>query len=303
MLMSVTYPDILGTNAPKANAADLRTKGWEVSVTWHDKIGKDWQYGMNIALSDNISEITKYDNPTGSINEYYVGQKIGEIWGFETDGIYQSATEVTSGPDQSAIGSNWQAGDMRYKDLNGDTKITMGNLTLEDLGDYKIIGNNSPRYAFGINPDITYKNWTLNIFFQGLFRDYLPDCNDTWSMFYPFLTGAIDKYVTTETWGEDNRDAYFTAPNIATGDKKNIQPQSRYVQNAAYIRLKNLSLNYNLPSVWINKIGLSKAQIYFSGMNLWEYSKIHKPLDPEVTTMYQEYYKQRIYCLGVKVSF
>ncbi|OFX99770.1 MAG: SusC/RagA family TonB-linked outer membrane protein [Bacteroidetes bacterium GWF2_42_66] len=303
MLMNVEYPDILGTDAPRENAADLQTKGWELSVTWHDKIGQDWQYRLNLALADNTSEITKYENPTGALSEYYVGQKIGDIWGYVTQGIFQTDEEVASAADQSQLGSGWLPGDIHYADLNDDEKITAGSNTLADPGDRKIIGNSTARYSFGINPELKYKNWSLNIFFQGLFRDYLPG-NGSWNTFYPFNIEAAEKYFLTETWNEDNRDAYFAAPHLASHDKKNVQPQSRYVQNAAYIRLKNLTLNYNLPQMWINKVGLNKAQIYFSGMNLCEYTKMHKPLDPESTyTVAQEYFLQRIFTLGVKVTF
>ena len=302
MLMEIEYPDVLGTDAPKQNAADLRTKGWELSVSWNDAIGNDLKYGMTFSLSDNQSEITKYDNPTGALSEYYVGKKIGEIWGYVTDGIFQSDEEVENSPDQSRLGSNWQAGDIKYKDLNNDEIISAGNATLTDPGDKKIIGNTTARYSFGINPSLSYKNWSLNIFFQGLFRDYLPSNND-YNAFYPFNAEYIDKYFLTETWSVDNPNAYFAAPHISIDNKKNIQPQSRYIQNAAYIRLKNLTLNYNLPDKLIRRIGMDRAQIYFSGMNLWEYTKMHKPLDPEnVSTVTQEYYFQRIYTLGVKVT-
>ncbi len=302
MLMQVEYPDILGTSAPRENAADLRTKGWESSVTWQDKIGRDWKYAITLALSDNQSEITKYENPSGALSEYYVGKKIGEIWGYVTEGIFQTDEEATSAPNQSQLGSNWRAGDIHYADLNGDKKVTAGSNTLSDPGDRKVIGNSTPRYSFGINPDVKYRNWSLNLFFQGLFRDFLPS-SDGWNGFFPYNSQYIDKYFLTESWSEDNRDAYFSAPALSYNDPKNIQPQSRYVQNAAYIRLKNLSLSYNLPHEWSGKIGLTKAQVYFAGMNLWEYTKMHKPLDPEASTVKQQYYLQRIFTLGVKVTF
>jgi len=312
MLTNVTLPDILGTSAPDANAADLRTSGWELSLTWHDKIGQDWRYGINLALADNQAEVTKYDNPTGSLNEFYEGQKIGEIWGYVTEGIFQEDSEVAAHADQARLGANWRAGDIKYKDLNGDGAITSGSNTLDNPGDRQIIGNWSPRYQFGINPDISYKNWTLNVFFQGLFRDYLPE-NGNWKAFYPYNAGHMENYYITESWTEDNRDAYFAAATIGTNTKKNVHPQSRYVQNAAYVRLKNLTLNYNLPTELVSKIGLSSASVYFAGQNLWEYTKLHKPLDPEIeynnntglerNDLTQEYYFQRTFSLGVKVSF
>ena len=303
MLMRMDYPDYLGTTAPYQNAADLRTKGWELSLNWNDRIGSDWLYSLTLALSDNQTEITKYDNPSGSLEEYYVGQQIGEIWGFVTEGIFQTEEEVASHVDQSQLGSNWGPGDIQYADLDNDGEITWGSMTLDDPGDRTIIGNKTPRYSFGINPDVTYKNWSLNIFFQGLFRDYLPS-NAGWNAFYPFSSFYVDKYYLSETWSETNRDAYFGRPYEGWRNRKNIQPQSRYVQNAAYIRLKNLTLNYSLPLQVISKAGLSSVQIYFAGMNLWEYTKMHKPLDPEsVYTTTQEYYQQRIYTLGFRLTF
>jgi TonB-linked SusC/RagA family outer membrane protein len=312
MLTNVEYPDLLGTSAPDANAADLRTQGWELSATWRDNIGNNWRYGINLALADNESKITKYDNPTGSLNEFYEGQILGEIWGYVTEGIFQEDSEVAAHADQANLGANWRAGDIKYKDLNGDGKINPGSNTLENPGDRQIIGYSNPHFSFGINPDVSYKNWTLNIFFQGLFRDYLPE-NGNWKAFYPYNAGHMEKYYITESWTEDNRDAYFAAATVGTNTKKNIHPQSRYVQNAAYIRLKNLSLNYNLPTELVSKIGLSSASVYFAGQNLWEYTKLHKPLDPEIeynnntglerNDLTQEYYFQRTFSLGVKVSF
>jgi hypothetical protein len=292
--------------------ADLRTNGWELSVTWRDRINDDLQYGINLALSDNKAKITKYDNPTGSLSEHYVGKVMGEIWGYVTEGIFQTDEEVTSHADQSQLGANWRAGDMKYKDLNNDKKINPGKNTLDDPGDQQIIGYSHPRYSFGINPDISYRNWSFNLFFQGLFRDYLPE-NGNWKAFYPYNAGHMENYYITESWSPENPDAYFAAPTIGTNTKKNIHPQSRYVQNGAYIRLKNLTLNYNLPGTWVNKLGLSMAQVYFSGMNLWEYTKMHKPIDPEVefnnntgqerNDLTQEYYFQRTFTLGVKITF
>jgi hypothetical protein len=312
MLTRVTYPELLGTNAPDANAADLRTSGWELSITWHDKIGEDWRYGINLALADNQAEVTKYDNPTGSLSEHYVGKKMGEIWGYVTEGIFQTDDEVKAHADQANLGANWRAGDIAYKDLNGDGKINPGKNTLADPGDQQIIGYSHPRYSYGINPDVAYKNWSLDIFFQGLFRDYLPT-NGNWMAFYPYNAGHMEYYYITESWTPENPNAYFAIATMGTNTKKNIHPQSRYVQNGAYIRLKNLTLNYNLPQTWMQKIGLSDAQIYFAGMNLWEATKMHKPIDPEVEfnnnngqirdDLTQEYYFQRTFSLGIKVTF
>ena len=314
MLRSVDLPSVLGTPAPRQNAADLRTSGWEATMTWRDRVGKDWSYRITLALSDWQSEITKYDNPTGALSEPYVGMKIGEIWGYETVGIFQDEAEVDAAADQSRLGANWRPGDIHYADLNGDGIISPGTQTLDDPGDRRIIGNESPRYSFGINLDVSYKNFTLTTFFQGIGRrDYWPN-DGNWTWFFPFNAGHVEWYYITDTWREDNRDAYFPAAHISTRDGKNKIRQSRFMQNAAYIRLKNLSLSYDLPQTLISKIGLGSAQIYVAGMNLWEASKIRKPLDPEYLRRNVlaeefnnngavEYPLQRLYSGGIRVSF
>ena len=321
MLMDVTYPEILGTSAPQTNAADLRTRGWELAATWKNRINTNWNYSITLALSDNRSEITKYDNPTGSIDEYYVGYRIGERWGFETQGIFQTEEEILNAADQSELGARWRPGDIRYVDqltddedgdgvFIADGKITQGERTLEDHGDLKIIANESPRYNFGITGDVRWKNFSLNLFFQGTLKyDYWPP-NNSWVAFYPFNANLVENYYLTDTWSPENPDAYFAAPHLSTLTKQNIQPQSRYVQDASYIRLKNLLLSYDLPESIVDKIGID-VLVYFSGMNLWEYTNMRKPLDPEVRPAQeqqyflnnsQEYYKQRIYSLGFKIT-
>ena len=312
MLTDVVYPAILGTDAPKQNAADLRTTGWELAATWQNRINENWNYSVTLAVSDSKAKITKYNNPTGALpdpgdpedTEYYVGQTIGERWGFVTQGIFQSEDEIAQAADQSAIGSNWRFGDIRYADLNGDGVITRGDNTLENPGDQQIIAYEIPRGNFGITGNVGWRNFSLSIFFQGVMKhDFWPP-NGNWNAFYPYNAGHVEWYYITDTWSETNRDAYFAHPHVSTNDKKNILPQSRYVQNGAYIRLKNLTLGFNIPSAAAAKVGLANAQIYFAGQNLWEATEMRKPLDPEIRpTLTQEYYKQRIYSLGVRLGF
>ena len=297
MLMQKTYPDILGTGAPQENAADLKTKGWETIVTWRDKIGRDFKYDVQLSMADATSEITKYENPTGSLDEYYVGQKIGEIWGFETVGIFQDEEEIANAANQEEIGSNWAPGDIHYANLDNDNKISVGNRTLENPGDLKVIGNTIPRYSFGINLNVNYKAWFGGLFFQGIEKqDYWPEGRK----FLPFSnsSGILEHHL--DYWSEDNRDAYFFRPLT---DTKNTQVQTRYLQDAAYIRLKNLTIGYNLPSEWTQKFYIENAKVFFSGQNLWEATKLRDPLLPEELTGEQKYPFQRVYSFGVNVIF
>lgn len=312
MLRTRSYPDILGAVAPQENAADLRTKGWEMSLTWRDRIGDDFNYDLTVGLSDWTSEITKYENLSGNISDFYVGKQIGEIWGLQTVGIFQSEDAIAAAPTQSAIGANWKPGDIQYADLNGDNQITRGSGTLSDPGDVTVIGNTTPRYQFGINLGLNYKNWGLTTFFQGVGkRDMWPSTN-SWTWFFPFNSRYLEDWAIAESWSETNRDAYFPAPSLAydSREDKNYQVQSRYLQDASYIRLKNITLSYDLPRALLDRIRVSDIQVYLSGMNLFEFSNIRRPLDPESipevtagTVGAIEFPMQRVYTLGARISF
>ncbi len=305
MLMHVTYPQILGADAAEENAADLQTKGWEIAATWRNRVNSDWNYQVTLAFSDNISEITRYDNPTGSLDEYYVGHIIGERWGFETAGLFQTAAQVAEAADQTTLANyNWRPGDIQYADLNWDGLINYGDNTLDDPGDQKIIAYESPRYNFGITGSAGWKNISLSVFFQGTLKyDYWPPVYSNRS-FYPFRLNYVEPFYLTDSWSPENPDTYYSAPHhVGNGTSPNFLPQSRFVQDASYVRLKNLTLAYQLPTTISGKVGLENLQLYFSGENLWEYTKARYPLDPETRPISShQNFKQRVYSIGIKVS-
>ena len=303
MLMNASYPAVLGAAAPKINGADLKTVGWELSLSWRDKITNDMSYDVTFSLADNHAEITKYNNPTGSLTDYYEGQQIGEIWGYETVGIYQDSTEVTSSADQSLFGSFWRPGDIHYADLDENGVVNPGKNTITDHGDRKIIANSTSRYLYGVNLNLHYKNWSLNTFFQGVAKKTIwPNMGGN-GAFIPFgANTSFENWMIDESWSTTNRNAYFWYPNRYPD--QNAQVQTRYLQNAAYLRCKNVTLGYTFNQNVIKKIGISDMQIYLSGQNLFALSKIHRPFDPEMTaTNSLEYPFQRTYCVGVNVSF
>lgn len=302
MLVKVEYPELLGTTAPPANKASLRTRGWEVAVNWKDRIGKDFTYGIGFILSDSQAEITKYDNPTGTLTDHYVGEKIGEIWGYETEGFFQSDDEVASHADQSKLGSNWKAGDIKYLDADKSGKVNNGDNTISNHGDLKVIGNTTPRYQYGINADLGWKGIYLNVFLQGVGkRDYWPSAQDFWPVATQYYN--TQKWFVTDSWSETNTDAYFPRP--LARETKNQQKQTRYLQDASYLRLKNISLGYHLPSQWLAPLHMSQATIFVSGENIAEISHMKGAYDPEAAgkngTM--SYPFQRTYSFGVNVTF
>ncbi|MCL3852724.1 TonB-dependent receptor [Parabacteroides sp. GYB001] len=284
-------PSILGTKVPKINNADMKSSGFELELGWRDRIG-DFNYGAKVVLSDNKREVTRYPNEKGDYAQWYTGKMSGEYWGYETIGIAKTQEEMdqhlASLPNggQDALGTKWSAGDIMYKDLNGDGKIDAGSSTLGDSGDKKIIGNNTPRYRYGVTLDGSWKGFDLNLFFQGVAkRDYILEGPYFWGA----KNGQWHSVGFEEHWdffrpeGDPlgaNLNSYYPRPLFDQGGK-NQEYQTRYLQNAAYIRLKNVQLGYTFPRTWVSKIGLQSLRLYFSGDNLLTFTKLHGYFDPE----------------------
>lgn len=276
-----TLPAIYGANVPLKNNATLQTNGIELSVNWKNSINNNLDYSVGLAFSDNKTKIKKYNNPTKLITNFYEGQTYGEVWGFETEGLFQSSQEAADWADQSELYSIWGAGDVKYKDLNGDGKITRGSQTLSDHGDLKVIGNTMPRYLFGINAGINYKSFDFSLFLQGVGKRDLWMSNQAFFGFGGGWTSVVLQEHSINFWSPENPNGYFARPYLTAENFKNQQVQSQYLQDASYIRLKNLQLGYTVPSRIINKIGIEKVRIYVSGENVFTISNILKSFDPE----------------------
>lgn len=306
-------PNILGTGVPKQNNTDLRTYGWEFSVSWKDKLFNDeLGYGISAWVADSQTKVTKYPNKNGLLSTYREGQKLGEIWGYETIGIAKTKEEMdahlatlTNGG-QFGITNN-DAGDMMYRDLNGDKKISEGENTESNPGDRRIIGNTTPRYRVGLNLDLNYKGFDFRMMFEGVMkRDYYTDSQ----VFYPggWIWGVqvfkehLDYYRTDKSPLGENLNAYYARP---IADSRNRHTQTRYVLDASYLRCKNLTLGYTLPRSWVAKTKvLSNVRFYVAGENLFTITGLTKLFDPETinTTSENRYPLFKTVSLGLSVS-
>lgn len=313
-------PNILGTSVPVTNNTDLKTKGWELEVSWNDRLSNGFGYSARVTLSDAKTIITKYpNNPTNSIGQTLEGHELGEIWGYETIGIAKSQDEMdkhlSSLPNggQDALGSNWSAGDIMYADLNGDGKISTGANTLDDPGDRKVIGNYTPRYLFGLDLSADWKGFDFRAFFQGVLkRDYWQGSAYFWGVhddiwWSAALTDHVDFFQEKAYEAFDaNIDAYYPRPLWREG-QKNRQVQTRYLQDASYIRLKNLQLGYTLPVSLTNKINIQKLRFYVSGENLFTITKMAPMFDPETVgggaSNGNAYPLSRTISLGMNLTF
>ncbi len=335
-------PGVLGASEPMENAADMRTKGWELSIGYNGDFklsGKPFSWHAKFVLSDNTSEITKFDNPNKNLSQYYVGMKLGEIWGLQSDGLFKSKEEIAQLDESQII--PWGAltiveGWPKYKDLDGDHKITKGT-TVDKPGDLSIIGNSSPRYRYGLNLGAEWNGWDVSCFVQGIGkRDYYPISYLYWSFFQqPYAGGQVHTFdyyrESAESSEEQAKDSKsWIAAGLANQNlnskypvlqcwlaDKNLGsgihamgcaiPQTGYLLNGAYLRMKNITIGYTLPSALTQKIGISRLRVYVSGDNLFEFSELKKYFDPEAVTQNDSYgyvYPfNRQYTVGLNITF
>ncbi|HTE23041.1 SusC/RagA family TonB-linked outer membrane protein [Flavitalea sp.] len=298
---SQPLPSTFGATVPYGNYSDLKTSGWELSVNWHDNINENLGYSLGLVLSDYKAYITKYNNPNGVLpyggnaGTYYEGQRLGEIWGFETEGLYTQEDLDKPHPNQtsyiSVSNSNIPLpGDIKFRDLNGDDSINIGKGTLADHGDLKIIGNSLPRYNFGVNLGMNWKSLSFSAFVQGIgYRDWWPgiEAGPFWGQYNrPYESIPAD--MMKNVWTPENPDAYFPRYRgyvALSGTRELAVKQTRYLQNAAYLRLKNVNLTWALPQKWVRLLKLTNARVYVTGQNILTFTPMHKyaaNFDPEV---------------------
>lgn len=287
-----TLPAVLGTGEPKANAADLSTKGWELSLGWNDQfkfLSKPFSYNVSIVVADNRSVITRYDNPNKLLTDYYEGMEIGEIWGYKTLGFFKTDQESATHADQSKLHlfpGKPLAGDIKFEDTNGDGRIDMGKNTVDDPGDMRVIGNTTPRYSYGISTGFNFANFSVDVFLQGVGqREFWPGVESAvfWG-FYNRWNQPVYEHIYNNYWTPENPDAYFPrlrAYEALTTDRELGARQTRYLQDAAYLRIKSLVVGYTLPANWLKGVKINSAKIFFSGQNLYEFTKLSKAFDPE----------------------
>jgi TonB-linked SusC/RagA family outer membrane protein len=324
---SKTLPGVFGASEPKTNAANLKTQGWELTASYRDEFkagNSPLHYSLRFTLANSKSYITKYDNPNKLLSNspngtpnYYVGQRIGEIWGFFNDGVFQSADDVANSPDQTAVGEDdqnykWYQGDVKFKDLNKDNKIDFGDNTVANPGDRKIIGNNTPQlpYSFDVSGD--WKGFDVRVFIQGIGkRDWYPGPSNIyfWGVYAQPWTNVTVQNLNH--WTPDNPNAYFPALRayIAEDQVSPLTiPQTKYLQNAAYMRVKNITVGYSLPQSLMRKWKLNQIRFYVSGENLFTVDHLKVNMDPEAILSGSGqgsdiYPFQKIYSFGVNLNF
>jgi TonB-linked SusC/RagA family outer membrane protein len=289
---SKELPGIFGADPPQANAADLKTVGFDLTVGWRDQLknvgGFPLNYAVRLLLSDYTGYITRFDNPNGSLDDHYEGEKLGQIWGYETLGYFSSDAEAASWADQSAVGNGrgFQAGDLKFRDINGDGYINRGSNTLSDPGDRRVIGNSDPHYIYSLDLGCDWRGFDLRVFMHGVGkRELYPSAGADgfafWGMYTsPWMNASEQNRDNWDTYGDA---AYFPRRKAyIAGSGELGQVQTRYLQDASFLRVKNVTLGYTLPASLVSRWHITRLRVYASGENLLTFDHIAIPgNDPE----------------------
>ena len=309
-------PNLYGADAPKGNYASTLTKGWELTLSWRDavKLGShDFNYSIKGSLWDTRTWVDYFPSTDGNIYQLYSGKEIGEMWGLTTNGYFASNLEALN----HASANGWitnsidddiplMAGDLKFIDVDGDGTINYGKGTLEDHGDLQRIGNVTPRFLYGLNLDFSWNGIGLSMFFQGIGkRDWYPSLDSAlfWGAYNRTFTGWQQKthydYAKVNYKNEDGSenmdwvvtnyaDRPYWVRRVGHSAQRTNAAQGLendyFLQNAAYIRLKNLTVDYTLPAKLTQKAKIEKIRFYVSMENLWTWSPIYKHtkmFDPE----------------------
>lgn len=310
---AMSLAGVFGAGSPSSNNADLRTRGWELEIGWHDRIGRDWSYGVTATLADYKTVITHYNSSDNRYGGWYTGKVMGEIWGYKWLGIAKSDAEMDAylaNVSQASIGSNLGGGDVMYADLNGDHTINGGSGTLDDPGDKCIIGNYTPRFSYGITLEASWKFIDFRAFIQGIGkRDYIFSGS---APFYGFA-GEWQRSLYKEhldyfrfagsELGANMDDPYY---GRLRKDQANIQDCDHFLQDASYFRLKNIQIGFSLPQNTPLKKYVSKARLYVSGENLFTHTNL-RIFDPESISggwgAGKAYPNYRTWSVGLELTF
>lgn len=299
----VTLPSTFGATAPQRNYGEMQTTGWELALDFAHTFGNGLRFNAVGSLSDFNEKLTRFANTTKTVTSNYEGRNLREIWGYETDRYFtnddfqQDASGnlitvngryvlKTGVPDQKAYENAsffFGPGDVKYKDLNGDGVITQGSNTVDDPGDQRIIGNSTPRYQYGLRLGTDWKGFDFDIFFQGVGK------RELWVHSPATVPGVgIGEgwYASQlDYWTPENTNAFYPRPsNVGqTVNTTNFLRQTKYLLDMSYLRAKNLTFGYTLPSRIAEKVKMNRARIYFSGENLFEKDNLGEiSIDPEM---------------------
>ena len=293
MLLYLPIQGVIGMSAPAQNAGSVENRGFDLSVFHNNRINKDWSYAVNLNVAYVKNEITDMCGTEGvdpDNSKYWrlEGYPIGSFYGYVANGYFNTEDELKNYPKRTGTE---KLGDIKYVDRNEDGKIT--------AADRDVIGKNFPSWTGGLNINVFYKDFDLSMLWQGAFD---VDAYYTGEASYAFFNSGKVLKRHLDRWTPEHHDASY--PRLTRSSQINFQTSSFWLEDASYVRLKNISLGYNLPKSLLSKVGIERAKVYVAGENLLTFSGLDG-LDPESPsdTRGAFYSNVKKISLGLKVTF
>lgn len=297
MLLTLPIQGVMGVDAPAQNAGSVRNTGVDVTINHVNRINQDWSYnvGLNFGYNHNkITNISGLEGPASSSPQWYLtGEAIGTYYGYVADGVFKSQAEVDAAPKQF---NNPGPGNLRFKDLNND-----GVVNSLDRG---VMGKFNPSWTGGLTIGVTFRDFDLSMLWQGAFDYERYLTGEATQAFYN--NGTMNKWQMEERWSPDTPNGTYPklySNSAQSPDVTNVN--SFWCMDASYVRLKNLTFGYSLPTKLTEKIGINKVRVFFNGENLLTMSGLYnKDIDPEAPQGRGAYNSNvRKFTLGLRVTF
>lgn len=285
MFYSEEFPSVLGTSSPQINGAHVRTKGFELSLNWNDKI-RDFKYKVGVSLSDSRSKVMQLSdsrNPAYGYNSFVEGYPVGSYFLYEFDGFISDENDLKEYSKLQGIPTNLRIGDAKYKDNDGDGVLepTIYKEGDENSGDIKYKGDGSQHYLYGVMIDLGWKGFDFHLFGQGVMK---------WNVVNGMNCGGAETWIQrskvfyNNTWTQDNTSASYprlTAnSSIYSYDYQTSDAPYRFTNNP-YFRMKEIQLGYTFPKKWTKNWGIDNVRLYVLGTDLFEFDKLPDGFDPE----------------------
>jgi len=322
MLMAgETVAATLGTNVPVGNYGDLRTRGFELNVDYTHRFDNGLGLSLNANLADAVTVVTRgtdwnlaWEDRSLSTT-FSTGRRYGDVFGYVTDRLYQkedflydangnfvTTTIVRNGTARTMnvlVGDNpvyqhffqdggpvmvISPGDVKFADLNGDGFIDNGTGTNGNPGDLTVIGNTTPRYEYGFRLGADFKGFDLSVFLQGVGQRSIWGAGQLAIPGFHVRDGAMPLAIASNYWREDRTDAFYPRAWHLGGENQGyvMRPQSRYMLDMSYLRIKNITFGYNVPGHLLNRLKMKSARVYVSLENMFTFDNLRGlPIDPE----------------------
>ncbi len=293
MLLYLPIQGVIGMEPPAQNAGNVENTGFDLSIFHNKRINSDFSYSVNFNVAYLKNEITNMEGTEGPDpdNEKYwrlEGHPIGSFYGYQANGYFNTPEELANHPKRTG---KEQLGDIKYVDRDDNGKI--------DAEDRTVIGKNFPSWTGGLSVSVFYKDFDFSMLWQGAFD---VDAYYTGEAAYAFFNSGKVLKRHKDRWTPEHHNASY--PRLTKSSQINYQISSFWLEDASYVRLKNISLGYNLPKRWLSRIGLEKAKVYVAGENLLTFSDL-EGLDPESPsdTRGAFYSNVKKVSIGLKVAF